>query len=136
MKNVYCDIDNFAIGLDQLLSDIEPEIQKEMARVVPKAARKCKERVVYNARGYNWSRKTGAAYVAGFDSKVTKKGVVTEAECGNKKFPGLVHLLEKGHNTLGGKRVAGKKHLEPAWDATKEEFFKDAIRSVDDVLKG
>ena len=136
MKNVYCDIDNWAIGLDQLIGDIPAEVANEMAIVVPEAAKRTTKLVKKNARGYGWKGKTGKAYVSGFSNKVTRMGVVTSAEVGNRRFPGLVHLLEKGHNTMAGRRIAGKPHLEPAWNDTKDKFFRDAIKGVDKVLKG
>lgn len=136
MKNIPVDMDDFAIGLETLLADVEPGVRMEMMKVVPKAARATARKVKQNARDMGWNGRTGSRYVNGFGSRVTRTGVMTSAEVGNRNVPGLVHLLEKGHNTLGGDRVPGKPHMAPAFDSIKEKYFKDVLQSVDKVLKG
>lgn len=53
-----------------------------------------------------------------------------EGEIGSASLPGLPHLLEKGHATVGGGFVAGRKHIEPA----AEEAFKDFEKKIDKVV--
>jgi len=136
MKNIPVELDDFAIGLYRLVEDIPQGVANQMAIVVPAAAKRATKLAKKNARGFGWKGKTGKAYIAGISNRVTRTGVITTAEVGNKRMPGLAHLLEKGHNTLAGRRIEGKPHLAPAWDDTKDVFFKDALEGVDKVLKG
>lgn len=136
MRNVYCDIEDFAIGLDRLLGDIPADVQRELGVAVPKAAKKITKLTKMKAKANGWDGKTGKRYVSGFSNKVTASRAGTSAEVGNRNVPGLVHLLEKGHNTMGGRRVAGKPHLGPAFEETKEEFYKDVSKAVERALEG
>ena len=135
MKSVFVDMEDFAVGLDETLGDIPVDVQRQMEIVIPKMARATAREVKKNAEGYNWNGVTGTRYVNGFGSKVTKTGVITEAEVGNK-VAGLVHLLEKGHNTIGGGRVEGKPHMKPAFDKMKRKYLKEIAIGVDKALKG
>lgn len=135
MRNVFCDIEDFAIGLDETIGDIPVSVQREMEVVIPKMARATARLVKKNAEGMGWDGVTGTRYVNGFGSRVTKTGVLTEAEVGNK-VAGLVHLLEKGHNTIGGGRVPGKPHMKPAFDKMKRKYLKNVSDGVDRALKG
>lgn len=90
-KQVTCNADNFAIGMKELLSDIQPDVAKEVSVAIPKVARKGAKMLREDAKD-RWKGKTGQRYAAGFSSRTDKTGVITTAEIGNKNMPGLVHL--------------------------------------------
>jgi hypothetical protein len=49
----------------------------------------------------------------------------------NEKYPGLVHLLEKGHALRNGGRTAAKPHVAPVQEWMNEELrkrIKEAIK--------
>jgi len=121
---------DFAAGLDALLSEVDDDVRAEINEEVPKVARRGAKTVKAKAAACGWSGKTGERYVNGFHSKVTREGSEVSAEIGNEDVPGLVHLLEKGHNTLAGKRVAGKPHVAPAF----EEISRDLEESVGEAV--
>lgn len=133
-RSAVCTVDDFAVCVSGLLSDIEPGVEAAMDREVPKAGREAAKKVKENARAQGWSGKTGSRYVAGFRSKTTREGGRVASEVGNADVPGLVHLLEKGHNTIGGFRVAGKPHMEPAFNEVSAEFEEALAAAVGEVL--
>lgn len=64
-------------------------------------------------------------------------GSNAEGEIGSATMPGLAHLLEKGHATIGGGFVAGREHIAPAADDAFdkfETFLSEAIQeAIDEV---
>lgn len=133
-KNITCDSEHFAIGMEELFADIEPNIAKELSTSIPKVARKGAKRLREEAKG-RWKGVTGQRYAAGFSSKTIKTGTVTTAEIGNKNMPGLVHLLEKGHETLTSRRVAGIPHVAPVYQEIEPEVIEAVTKAVGDALE-
>ena len=73
--------------------------------------------------------------MSGFASHV-ERGVETVGEVGNKNKPGLVHLLEKGHLTLTGRKTTAYPHMAPAFDAMSEEFVEEYKKAIGAALEG
>lgn len=135
-KHVTCDWENLSWGVEQLLGDIPPEVTAQMQQVVPKVARKGAKELRAEA-AKRWNGKTGSRYSGGFSSTVLKSGTVTSAEIGNRAVPGLVHLLEKGHATIGGGRARAYPHVAPVFDSTVAPELERAVgEAVDRVLGG
>lgn len=134
-KHITCDADRFAMGIDELLADIEPDVAKNISEAIPKVARKGAKRL-REVAGARWKGKTGRRYSAGFSSKTIKTGKVAAAEIGNKNAPGLVHLLEKGHETLTSRRVAGISHVAPVYDEIEPQVIKAVGDAVGKALEG
>ena len=134
IRELTTEVDRFAASLEELVGDIPPACQEKggesVARCVRKAAKELRGGT-YGAGGvHEWSDR----YMSGFTSHV-EKGVVTTGEVGNKKEPGLVHLLEKGHATPAGRRSRAFPHMEPAFEVMADEFIKDFERSIGEALK-
>ena len=131
-KNVTVDWLNFAVGIEEVVGDIPAACSEQVSKAVERSTRRGVKAVKAHASGggkHAWS----GEYVNGFSSKVTK-GVVSSGEIGNKAKPGLVHLLEKGHATLTGRRTAAYPHMAPAFDEIKEEFYKEVADAVGRAL--
>ena len=58
-------------------------------------------------------------------------GGTFDGEIGSPTMPGLAHLLEKGHASVGGGAVPAYVHLEPA----SEEAFKDFEELLDKAVE-
>lgn len=129
-----CREDNFAATLDEMMLEIADGIDDGLRPVAERAGDtgrdKCKE--LAREKFPNGSGK----YARGFRRKV--KGARTEisVEIGNAKYPGLVHLLEKGHATLGGGHVPGRPHVSEAAKVAMEQFGDEVDELVDRVLGG
>lgn len=75
---------------------------------------------------YGRTYKTGK-YANSISHHMLQGGDTPEGEIGSPTVPGLVHLLEKGHASIGGGFVGGREHVAPA----SEEAFKDFEQEVD-----
>lgn len=132
-----CDWLDLAAGIEQLVGDIAPDTAAEMERVVPRVARKGAKAVREEAAS-RWGGEVGQRYSSGFSSRTTKSGVETTAEIGNRNVPGLVHLLEKGHQTVPeGRRVPGNPHVAPVFErVVVPELEREVAAGVDRALEG
>lgn len=133
-KSITRDADKFAKGIEELIGPIAEACQAQANDAVAKSTRRGAKQLrgVYT-QGIGrkpWSEK----YRKGFTSRVNK-GVVTEGVVGNKAKPGLVHLLEKGHATLTGRRTKAYPHMEPAFEDMKDDFVKRMQKGIGKALK-
>ena len=134
-REIPCDIDNFAEALESLIGDIPPAVNERVGEAVAHSTREGAKmlREQYASGGrHPWSDE----YRKGFTSHVDGKGAVTTGEIGNKNKPGLVHLLEKGHATLTGRRTNAYPHMAPAFEEMKEKFVKEVEDAVGRALEG
>lgn len=132
-RNVSVPLDAFARGIEQLVGDIPESCRDAANKATAQSTRKGVKTVKQHAsKGgrHEWSKD----YVNGFQSHV-KQGTVAEGEIGNKAKPGLVHLLEKGHYTLTGRRTAAFPHLAPAFGEIQQDFVERMEKAIGGALK-
>jgi len=133
MADLFVDADKFALSLESILKDVSVDVDSATMR----AARKASKRGVKTVQRYAGSsvRKGMASpYVQGFSSTSNRKKTASYAEIGNKDYPGLVHLLEKGHATIGGGRVAARPHMALAAPEIFTDFEKQLDKEIDETL--
>ena len=65
-----------------------------------------------------------SAYKSGWEKKVIVNRFGASAIIYNGKYPGLVHLLEKGHALRNGGRARAQVHVAPVQDWMNEELRK------------
>lgn len=123
--------DRFAVEVERILSEVADGIDSKMPLAVREGCKVAKREVMANApyRGLQHP-----PYKDGFSYKVQKNGRDTTGEVGNKLYPGMVHLLEKGHATIGGGRVPAYEHMAPAAEKGEEAFVKAVNDAVDGAL--
>ena len=128
---MYCGADRFAESLESILGDVATGIDGNMLGAAEKAGKAARKA---------WSRNARAAFPGGtgkyaksIRSTAKKKGLQSLSETGST-MPGLPHLLEKGHATTGGGRVAGREHIAPAADEAFAVFEEAVSDGVDRAL--
>lgn len=134
-RSINCDIDNFAVALESLVSDIPPACVEKGGEAVEQSVRKTAKELRGGAYGSAGKRAWSGEYMSGFSSHV-KRGIETVGEVGNKNKPGLVHLLEKGHLTLTGRKTRAYPHMAPAFDAMSDDFVERYEKAIGEALEG
>lgn len=132
VRNVTCDLDGFAMALAELVGDIPDSCRDAANKAVTQSVRAGAKTVQGEAsRGgiHEWS----GEYVSGFSSHVTP-GAYVVGEIGNKNKPGLVHLLEKGHVTLTGRRTRAFPHMAPAFTSIQVDFINRMLEHIGEAL--
>ncbi len=106
-----------ALILKDYTIEVERTLEKEAARIATETAKELRS---------TSPKKTGE-YAKGWTKKKTPEGQVVY----NKNKPSLTHLLENGHAKVGGGRVAGKPHIEPAEKRAMQDFENSVIREIE-----
>lgn len=83
---------------------------------------------------YGRTYKTGK-YASSISHHMLQGGDTPEGEIGSPTVPGLVHLLEKGHASVGGGFVGGREHVAPASEEAFKEFEQEVDKGVEAALR-
>ena len=127
------DADRFGYAIESILKDVSDNLDKNLTSAVKSAVRVGVQQERMYAAAYPLVI-TGK-YIEGISSHVSRKGKNdVYGEIGNKNKPGLAHLLEKGHATIGGGRVPAYPHIAYAADEAFEKFEELALEAVDKSL--
>lgn len=124
-RSVECTADDFAVNINRMLAEIADSIEGGMEPVVRdscKVARKLARKDAPKLTG---------TYRRGFTYTMKGTGAQVSGEVGNRLKPGLVHLLEKGHATIGGGRVQAYPHVAPA----AEEAYEVLENGIDELVR-
>ena len=134
-RELECGLDNFAVTLEQLVGDIPDKCNEGCEKAVRQSVRYGAKQLRSGAHGSSGRHKWSDEYMQGFSSAMTKGGATPAGEVGNKAKPGLVHLLEKGHVTLTGRRTGSFPHMAPAFDDMSEYFVEKVGKYVGEALR-
>ncbi len=129
------DADRFASAIEDILDGLHVGVLKRTPRAIKKGLQSGAKEWRANAKAMFGG---SGAYAGSIRSRMSREGGDKPAgEIGSPTYPGLPHLLEKGHATIGGGRVPGREHIAPAADTaflvTMEEFdrlIEEAIRDA------
>lgn len=113
-----------------VLGDYSESVVETVQRVTEDVAKEGLKRVKA-ASPVNPDGKKRGAYKSGWRKKVIVNRLGASAVIYNDKFPGLVHLLEKGHALRNGGRAPAQEHVAPVQEWMNEELekrIKEAIR--------
>lgn len=125
-KEYTVDIDSFARTLEDIFKEVDLDIQRASKATVEKV---CKDgaKKVNQAAGSTFK---GKKYQKSWTYKTKGNKCLSEGEIGSR-IPGLPHLLEKGHATIGGGRVPGRNHIS----RSAEEIFRDFEEKIEEELE-
>lgn len=123
----------FAKGIEELIGNIPAACGEKVSKAVAQSTRKGVKTVKKHA-GKGGVHKWSERYVGGFSSHV-EGGISPSGEIGNKSEPGLVHLLEKGHATLTGRRTRAFPHMAPAFEEIQDDFVDRVAKAVGEALR-
>lgn len=128
-KELYCDIDRFALALNDILDTTVKDVDESTMKAVKDGCKTAKKEIAKNdakiGRGH---------YAKEFSYTTSRRRLISLGEVGNPKRPGLVHLLEKGHARVGGGRVRAFPHMAPAADVAFKVFEESLSEQVDGAL--
>lgn len=134
-KNVTVDMDMFAAGIEELIGNIPTACSEKLGKAVRQSVRKTAKELRSGTYGSSGKHAWSGEYMQGFASHSDIGGMTPEGQVGNKNKPGLVHLLEKGHATLTGRRTQAYPHMKPAFQALEEDFAERAEQAVVEALE-
>lgn len=130
MSDITVEADRFALALDDILRDVQQNVDEVVPVAARNSAKKGAAAVRRNARA---SFGGTGKYAKSWGYKSGKKGQESYAEIGST-MPGLPHLLEKGHATLGGGHVPGREHIANAAKDTFEDFENELSELIGGAL--
>lgn len=83
---------------------------------------------------YGKTYKTGRYWRSIQHHMIQSGGDMLDGEIGSKSMPGLAHLLEKGHASIGGGSVPAYRHIEPAADEAFDDFESLLDNAVEEAI--
>lgn len=134
--------DRFAVTIEDILEKVGERATKRMPEVINAGTRRTATywrrlaKKIWGEKTNKTYRKGGKVYKVGKYSRSIRSHMVDTSvehpagEVGAPNMPGLPHLLENGHNRVGGGRVRGIKHVDPAAKAG----FKYTIELAEEML--
>lgn len=130
-------VDEFTKGMQDILKDLKLDVlecSEEAAKGAGKAGSKNVRRnarnVLYASKRTRPGARKKRLYVKGFSYKVRREYDGVRLEIGNRRFPGLVHLLEKGHLTQAGNKVPAYPHLKQEVEPTYNMYLEGIAREI------
>ena len=106
-----------------VLSEYEESVTETVQRVTNELAKDGLSKVKAASPVSGKSPKS-SAYRSGWSKKVITNRLGASAIIYNGKYPGLVHLLEKGHALRNGGRSRAQPHVAPVQEWMSNELQK------------
>lgn len=138
------DSDKFAASIEDILKRVGGGVREVTPKIVQTgtrtAAKLWRESIKENFDESRTYRKHGKTYQIGAYRKSIRSHMLSKSyahpqgEVGAPKMSGLPHLLENGHARIGGGRVNGIIHVEPAAEEAFQLTVEEAERAIEEVL--
>ncbi len=132
MNKASTNCDQFSTSLEAILEDIDIKATNALNKSVREGVKTGRQEVQANIQA-NALIRTGG-YANSWHYRVDKTGKKPEGHVYSDK-PGLPHLLEKGHATIGGGFVPGVEHIASAAEKAFEKTSETLRKSLNNGLK-
>ena len=129
------DADDFAVALDDIMNGLVSGVDQHVTGAVTKATRKGASAARKKAPVREEEHPMRGEYRKSLVYKVSSKGGRISGEIGSRKYPGLVHLLEKGHATLGGGFVQPRQHMIHGKQEADRTLVEEVGNAVDRAME-
>lgn len=129
--------DNLASVIESIFDDVIEGSQDGMNKAIHRAALDSVKALKSES---NEKVKLTGKYAKGWRTKSRTDNVTGQSETlYNASKPGLTHLLEHGHATRNGGRVAGRPHIAPVEaelvEALPDEIVDNIERNLDEICR-
>ena len=114
-------------ALAEIIEKYEDDMVACMNDVVRDAGRKTAAAVRTSAKGVTKGTKYPGSWTFTVEGRLNPKAIVYS------RVPGLPHLIEHGHATTKGGRVAGKPHIAPVEKVATEDFVREMQRRLENL---
>jgi hypothetical protein len=121
------DTDQLTVELTKAVKDYTEDVSKAIDKEVSSTATKIKREIKQDSPVGD----SDDHYKDGWSRKTSRKDGVINVTIYNKDKSQLTHLLEKGHQKIGGGRVAGIPHIKPAED----KYIPKMEKNIEDIIK-
>lgn len=119
-------VDGFSAALQKILKEYQEDVSKNVNDLAKKFTQKGVKEVKSASGQFGGTGNYASGWTSKFESgRLSSQGIIY-----NGKVPGLPHLLENGHATRNGGRVAGRAHIAPVEEKLAEEFTKAVEQGV------
>lgn len=124
--------DQFASAMGGIFNEVTGAVNRGAATAIRKGGKVARDEWAANARGAFHG--TGR-YADSIGMTMRESRTNPHVEVGSKEYPGLPHLLEKGHARTGGGFVAGRPHIAPAAEDAFEVTMDGLGRIIESELR-
>lgn len=118
MANRKITVDQLGAAISEILSEYEGEVAKNLPEITEKVGKKG----VAALKNSTKQNVNGNKYWKGWKAEYERNRFGATVTLHNARLPGLTHLLEHGHASRNGGRVAGKVHIAPVEKKLIDEF--------------
>lgn len=129
MSNKTIEPEQFAMAASALYREWNRRLSDQMPKVVRAACREARDEARREVAGQLKPMLT-PRYAEGLTYHVDKHSDLVTGRVGNQLYPGLVHLLEKGHARVGGGRVEARPHMRGGYEAGAKVLVERAEQAV------
>lgn len=127
-------IKNFAASITEFLDDYSADVREAVGTAVEKTGKQSLS--VAKKKSPVSKGKNGGRYKKGWRMKKERSGIYSDtvtATIYNATDGPLVHLLENGHQKVGGGRVEGIPHVQPAYEEAERILPQLTAQAIEEA---